>query len=258
MTSRPPKCSAKRDDAERDRHPRLDPRRRILLGRDRARSGPVRSSRRRYRTGLRPALWRRAAASSRSRPASPRSRDRSPRAGCRSRWRRGRESCRHWPRRGRPRSRSAAGGWALRWRILSLQMLERRDGAVDRRLADGTGRGNALAEPDDPRKRIDHAKTVAGRTGDQKPAIIGAKVERGIDTVCCVPPQPTLTGLRRPQGLRAAAYRHSSKLSFRGRFRAAEEITVHGNFSSAKGLRNNPSHRTMPNQALSGVMRCVI
>ena len=37
------------------------------------------------------------------------------------------------------------------------------------------------------------------------------------------PPQPILTGLRRPQDLRAAAYRHSSKLSFRGRFRTAEE-----------------------------------
>jgi hypothetical protein len=61
---------------------------------------------------------------------------------------------------------------------------QRRDGAVDRRLADGTGRGNTFAEPDNPRERIHHAKTVAGRTGDQKPAIIGAKVEGGINTVC--------------------------------------------------------------------------
>jgi len=37
------------------------------------------------------------------------------------------------------------------------------------------------------------------------------------------PPQPTLTGLRRPEALRAAAYPHSSKLSFRGHFRADEE-----------------------------------
>jgi len=46
--------------------------------------------------------------------------------------------------------------------------------------------GNALTEPDDARKRVDHAEAVAGRAGDQKPAIIGAKVERSIDTVCCV------------------------------------------------------------------------
>jgi hypothetical protein len=37
-----------------------------------------------------------------------------------------------------------------------------------------------------------------------------------------------------------------------------KKITVHGNFSSAKGLRNNPSHRTMPNQTLSLTMQCVI
>ncbi len=58
---------------------------------------------------------------------------------------------------------------------------ERGDGAVDRRLADGTGRRDPLAEPDNPRERVDHAEAVPGGTGDQKPAIIGAKVERGVD-----------------------------------------------------------------------------
>ena len=29
---------------------------------------------------------------------------------------------------------------------------------------------------------FDHAKAVAGRTGDQQPAIVGAEVERGVDT----------------------------------------------------------------------------
>ena len=57
-------------------------------------------------------------------------------------------------------------------------------------------------------------------------------------------PQPTLTGLRRPHDLRAAAYRHSSKLSFRGRA-GRHGISVHGNLSSAKA-RCNPSHGPCP------------
>ncbi len=55
------------------------------------------------------------------------------------------------------------------------------DGPVDRGIADITGRRDTLAEPDDPRERIDHTKTVAGRTGDQEAAIVGAKVQRRID-----------------------------------------------------------------------------
>ena len=54
-------------------------------------------------------------------------------------------------------------------------------GAINRRFADGTGRRDTLAQPDDPRKRIDHAESIAGGTGDQEPAIIGAKVERGVN-----------------------------------------------------------------------------
>ncbi len=58
---------------------------------------------------------------------------------------------------------------------------ERGDGALDRGIADAAGRRDALPQPDDPGERIDHAEPVAGRTGDQQPAIIGAEVERGID-----------------------------------------------------------------------------
>ena len=241
-----------RDDAERDRHPRLDPRRRILL----------------VRIALDPDQFGRAAADVEQ--------DRAPPLGVEQR-----RAADHGKRRlglavdhlepdaglggdAGPKAVGIGGraaglgcdqpqAFGLAVADLVAADAERRDGAVDRRLADGTGRGNAFAQPDDPRKRIHHAKTVAGRTGDQKPAIIGAKVERGIDTVSPWPPQPTLTGLRGPQGLRAAAYPHSSKLSFRGPHTGPpKKITVHGNFSSAKGLRNNPSHRTMPNQALSG------
>ena len=58
---------------------------------------------------------------------------------------------------------------------------ERGDRPLDRGIADGTGRGNTLAEPDDPRETIDHAEPVAGGTGDQEPAVVGAKVKRGVD-----------------------------------------------------------------------------
>ena len=52
---------------------------------------------------------------------------------------------------------------------------------VARGVADAAGRRNPLPEPDDPRERIDHAESVAGRTGDQQAAIIGTEVERRID-----------------------------------------------------------------------------
>ena len=58
---------------------------------------------------------------------------------------------------------------------------ERGDGALDRGLADQAGRGHALAETDDPRERIDHAEAIAGRTGDQQPAIVGPKIERRVN-----------------------------------------------------------------------------
>jgi hypothetical protein len=41
-------------------------------------------------------------------------------------------------------------------------------------------------------------------------------------------------------------------------FPAGLEFRFHGNFSSEGGQRNNPSHRTMPNQALSPGDRRVI
>ena len=198
-----------RDDAERDRHPRLDPRRRILLG----------------RIALDPDQFGRAAADIEQ--------DRAPPLGVEQR-----RAADHGKRRfglavdhlepdaglgsdavakavgigggaaGLGRDQPQAVGLAVA--DLVAADAERRDGAVDRRLADGTGRGNTFAEPDDPRERIDHAKTVASRTGDQKPAIIGAKVERGIDAGSArVPPQPTLTGLRaasRPSRSRVSSF----------------------------------------------------
>ena len=109
---------------------------------------------------------------------------------------------------------------------------ERGDGALDRGVADTAGRRDALAQPDDPRERIDHAKSVAGRTGDQQAAIIGAEVERGVDAGSArrrgrIRPLPcgavhrryaAALGrrLRAAQGRREAACHRSSKMSFRG------------------------------------------
>ena len=110
---------------------------------------------------------------------------------------------------------------------------ERGDGAFDRGVADAAGRRDALAEPDDPRERIDHAKSVAGRTGDQQPAIIGAKVERRVDAGSrgrrgrarprsrCAAPGPRRCAafglrLRAARGRREAACPHPFKMSFRG------------------------------------------
>ena len=70
--------------------------------------------------------------------------------------------------------------------ILSRQIVERVDRALDRRLAEAAGGGNALAEPDDAGKRVDHAEAVAGRTRDQQAAIIGAEIERGIGRAAAI------------------------------------------------------------------------
>src|SRR6202012_5816719 len=58
--------------------------------------------------------------------------------------------------------------------------LQRLDRATDRSLADAARGGDALAEPDDAREGVDHAKTAAGRPGDQQAAIVGAEIERRI------------------------------------------------------------------------------
>ena len=121
-----------RDDAERNRHPCLDARRRALLrsGSRSIRTNSVDPPPISNRMAPR-ALADRAAASSRSPRAPPRFRDRSLPAGCRSRLRPGPGNRRHWRPRGRLRWRSAAGVWpswtgfcrgrysAQRWRVRS-------------------------------------------------------------------------------------------------------------------------------------------
>ena len=51
---------------------------------------------------------------------------------------------------------------------------QRIDRTQDRGLAQTAGAGDALAEPDDARERIDHAEAVTRRTRHQEPTIVGA------------------------------------------------------------------------------------
>src|SRR5690606_31319482 len=55
---------------------------------------------------------------------------------------------------------------------------------IDRRLADAPAAREPLPQPDDARKRIDHAETIGAWSRDQQPAIIGAKIDRRIGWRC--------------------------------------------------------------------------
>ena len=156
----------------------------------------------------------------------------------------------------------------LDW-ILSRQMLERGDGALDRGVADAAGRRDALAQPDDPRERIDHAKSVAGRTGDQQAAIVGAEVERRVDAGSAPDCQPGARAARRPPQPILAVVSARPKAVAKPRVivhpkclsaatPADEEFPFTETLAAPAGRRNSRSHRTMPNQALSSGYRCVI
>src|SRR5262249_29084295 len=71
--------------------------------------------------------------------------------------------------------------------------------AHDRRLAQHAGGGNALAEPDDAREGIDHAKTVVGRARHEQAAVVGAEIERRIGAAApVVAAQPVMRTHLRP------------------------------------------------------------
>ena len=116
------------------------------------------------------------------------------------------------------------------------------------------GRRNALAEPDDPRERIDHAKAVAGRAGDQQPAIVGAEVERGIDAGCAAAcrraadPDAALRAAARPSRSRVSSF---IKTVFPRPLPADEELPFTETLAAPRRRRNNPSHS---DHAQSGVV----
>ena len=57
---------------------------------------------------------------------------------------------------------------------------KRIDCPVDCRLADAVRDGDTFAKANDAREGIDDAKAVPGGTSHQKPAVIGAEIERRV------------------------------------------------------------------------------
>ncbi len=140
----------------------------------------ARRSRRRCRTGSRPRPPDRPAACSRWRRAAPRSRDRRSRARCRPR-------CGCARRKSRPLPAERQASVAIRRERVTprLRILARqtRSASTARRIAASlstAGAGDAFAEPDDARERIDHPEAVAGGARHQQPAVVGAEIERSI------------------------------------------------------------------------------
>ena len=117
-----------------------------------------------------------------------------------------------------------------------------RDRALDGGLADTAARRNALAQPDDARKRIDDAEAVAARAGDQQAAIVGAKIERRVN--------PLGRGRRPNLARRAGGCRRSQPLQISARPRAGAEprlVTHQKCLSAATGQnRITRAHEEFP------------
>ena len=64
---------------------------------------------------------------------------------------------------------------------------ERLDRPVHRFLAEDAANRHAVAKPDDPRKGVEDGEAALARARNQKPAIIGAEVERAIDVTMMSP-----------------------------------------------------------------------
>src|SRR6185437_4365026 len=153
---------------------------------------------------------------------------------------------------------------------------ERSNGALDRRFADAAGGGDALAQPDDPGEGIDHAKAVAGGTGDQEPAIIGAEVERRVDLGRSFGRSICPLGLRGRPACRRGPCRARSLQVFARQAMAKPRVIIHANCLSAavagrlgmafspqtvaapKGCATTSNIGTMSNRPLWLPVRCII
>ena len=93
--------------------------------------------------------------------------------------------------------------------ILLRQIASAAMRALDRRFAQPAGQRDALAEPDDAGKGVDHAEAVAGRTRHQQAAIVGAEIERGIGRAAAIAAEAASDrpGDRRPHRARAGGAR---------------------------------------------------
>ncbi len=116
---------------------------------------------------------------------------------------------------------------------------ERRNGTHDRRLADATGDRHAFAQPDDARKRIDHAEGISARAGNEQPAIIGSEIEGGIG-VADSARWPALAGQSFRQDGQPLLLQGRQFRSLRGHNVTGDlGLMVHGNYRPARPKPEN-------------------
>ena len=91
---------------------------------------------------------------------------------------------------------------------------KRLDGAFDRGLADPARRRDPLPQADDAGEGVDDAKAVGRRARDQKPAIVGAEIERRVGSIDqCVARGPVILAMK---GRRGAHHRASAAANVAG------------------------------------------
>ena len=114
---------------------------------------------------------------------------------------------------------------------------ERLDRPRDRRLADTARRGNPFAETNNTGERVDNAKSIRGRAGDQEAAVIGAEIERRIGRF----------GMPRGRRMPVVATRIATHAIRRSTSPAGPAWAPHGAEAARRRclvVHANPSHRT--------------
>ena len=149
---------------------------------------------------------------------------------------------------------------------------ERGDGAFDRGLADAAGGRNAFAEPDDPRKRVDHAKAVVGRAAQSaggncwcrgRAPHRSRRRDRGQGRGRCDQAPPTATGFAaaRPGQTRGRGLRHPRASSLIHKFflpRRTAPIAPRARHCSLyrKSVTAGRAHATLSGMAALGKQPC--
>ena len=115
---------------------------------------------------------------------------------------------------------------------------QRLDRPFDRRLADAARSSHAFAETNDARERVDHAKPVGRRTRDQKPAIVGAEIERGVGSIGLI--------VQRTLAVRHARSPRGGCRTVFGGASAPAAATLHGHRGRRSAARPRSSNTFLP------------
>ena len=118
---------------------------------------------------------------------------------------------------------------------------KRLHGTLDRSFADAARARNALPQANDAGERIYDAKAVSGRSRYQKPAVVGAEIQRGIGRPCMVrraPTWPTAAAVIEAAGCPALVRHRTSFLPRRSLMR------LDGSGMSKFTIESNVSRRT--------------